>query len=61
MKPTADDFIAALESQRNDALNQLVNAAAQVASLHRIVQSQKDEIAALTKAVAESSPKAEAA
>ena len=33
--PTAQDYIAALEQQRNDALNEVVNLRAELAALKR--------------------------
>jgi hypothetical protein len=42
MQPTPNDYISALEQQRNDALNQLANAMAAVAALTR----EKDAIRA---------------
>lgn len=41
MKPTAQDFIEALEAQRNAALNEVVNLKAEVAALRREIDRHK--------------------
>lgn len=42
-KPTHQDFINALEQQRNDALNEVVNLRAEIAAMQRELARQRTE------------------
>ncbi len=49
MQPNPQDFIAILEQQRNDALNQLVNCAAALAAMARERDAFKAEVERLNE------------
>jgi len=46
MEPKAQDYIAALEAQRNAALNEVVNLRAEVAALWREIEALRSKVTA---------------